>query len=195
MGAAGVRGTLATAPGGIGLGLRSDVFWMRTSSDPIEEVGIASSEQKANRLRLVLDASRPFEVGDGTTLTPSLEVGVRHDGGDAETGRGVEVGAGLRYAGTGFRIEGTVRGLALHDESAYEEWGASGSVRIEPGGTGRGLSLTLAPAWGNPSSAAPPPLVGPATRRTSRRPATSRPGGDSTPRSATVSGARQAPAW
>ena len=81
-------------------------------------------------------------------------MGVRHDGGDAETGRGVEVGAGLRYAGTGFRIEGTVRGLALHDESAYEEWGASGSVRIEPGGTGRGLSLTLAPAWGNPSSAA-----------------------------------------
>ena len=154
MGAAGVRGTLATAPGGIGLGLRSDVFWMRTSSDPIEEVGIASSEQKANRLRLVLDASRPFEVGDGTTLTPSLEVGIRHDGGDAETGRGVEVGAGLRYAGTGFRIEGTVRGLALHDESAYEEWGASGSVRIEPGGAGRGLSLTLAPVWGNPSSAA-----------------------------------------
>ena len=153
MGAAGVRGTLATAPEGIGLGLRSDVFWMRTSSDPIEEMGVASSELNAHRLRLVLDASRPFALGEGTTLTPSLEVGVRHDGGDAETGRGVEVGAGLRYAGVGFRIEGTVRGLALHDESAYEEWGASGSVRIEPEGAGRGLSLTLAPAWGNPSSA------------------------------------------
>ena len=153
MGAAGVRGTLATAPEGIGLALRSDVFWMRTSSDPIEEMGVASSELKAHRLRLVLDASRPFALGEGTTLTPSLEVGVRHDGGDAETGRGVEVGAGLRYAGVGFRIEGTVRGLALHDESAYEEWGASGSVRIEPEGAGRGLSLTLAPAWGNPSSA------------------------------------------
>ena len=153
MGAAGVGGALATAPAGIELGLRSDVFWMRTSSDPIEEMGVASSELEANRLRLVLDASRPFTVGDGTTLTPSLEVGVRQDGGDAETGRGVEVGAGLRYAGTGFRIEGTVRGLALHDESAYEEWGASGSVHIEPGGAGRGLSFTLAPAWGNPSSA------------------------------------------
>ena len=153
MGAAGVGGTLATAPEGIELGLRSDVFWMRTSSDPIEEIGVASSELEANRLRLVLDASRPYTVGEGTTLTPSLEVGVRQDGGDAETGSGVEVGAGLRYAGTGFRIEGTVRGLAVHDESAYEEWGASGSVHIEPGGSGRGLSLTLAPAWGNPSSA------------------------------------------
>ena len=153
MGAAGVGGTLATAPEGIELGLRSDVFWMRTSSDPIEEIGVASSELEANRLRLVLDASRPYTVGEGTTLTPSLEVGVRQDGGDAETGRGVEVGAGLRYAGTGFRIEGTVRGLAVHDESVYEEWGASGSVHIEPGGAGRGLSLTLAPAWGNPSSA------------------------------------------
>ena len=153
MGAAGVGGTLATAPEGIELGLRSDVFWMRTSSDPIEEIGVASSELQANRLRLVLDASRPYTVGEGTTLTPSLEVGVRQDGGDAETGRGVQVGAGLRYAGPGFRIEGSVRGLAVHDESAYEEWGASGSVHIEPGGSGRGLSLTLAPAWGNPSSA------------------------------------------
>ena len=30
------------------------------------------------------------------TFTPSAEVGLRHDGGDAETGSGVEVGAGLR---------------------------------------------------------------------------------------------------
>ena len=34
----------------------------------------------------------------------------------------------------------------------YEEWGASASVRIDPGADGRGLSLMLAPAWGNTAS-------------------------------------------
>ena len=35
----------------------------------------------------------------------------------------------------------------------YEEWGASGSIRINPGDSGRGLSLTVAPVWGAASSA------------------------------------------
>ena len=36
--------------------------------------------------------------------------------------------------------------------NAYREWGASGSVRIDPGASGRGLSLTLSPTWGAASS-------------------------------------------
>ena len=31
-------------------------------------------------------------------------------------------------------------------------WGAGGSVRLDPGASGRGLSLTIAPVWGTPSS-------------------------------------------
>ena len=34
----------------------------------------------------------------------------------------------------------------------YEEWGASESVQIDPGESGRGLSLTLTPTWGNAGS-------------------------------------------
>ena len=41
-----------------------------------------------------------------------------------------------------------MRALVAHQESSYEEWGASGSVRIDPGASGRGLSLTVAPALG-----------------------------------------------
>ena len=33
-----------------------------------------------------------------------------------------------------------------------EEWGAGGSIRIEPGDSGRGLSFALGPAWGAASS-------------------------------------------
>ena len=49
------------------------------------------------RLRLGLQAQRPFSFGDPdsaarATLTPCLELGLRDDGGDAETGLGLDLG-------------------------------------------------------------------------------------------------------
>ena len=153
MGAVGGRGTLVPAPevGGLALALKTDAFWVRMESEATE--GMARAKADATRLRLTLDASRAFALGEGT-LSPSLEVGLRHDGGDAETGAGVELGAGLGYthSGSGVTMETRARWLAAHESSGYEEWGASGSVRVEPGGRGRGLSLTLAPTVGAASS-------------------------------------------
>ena len=63
-------------------------------------------EADASRLRLILEGSRAFEGDEGRTLTPSVELGLRHDGGDAETGTGLEAGAGIRYAGAGLTVEG-----------------------------------------------------------------------------------------
>ena len=87
-------------------------------------------------------------------LTPTVELGVRHDWGDAETGFGVEVGGRIRYTDPtlGLTIEGTVRGLLAHEDAAYEEWGASGNIRLAPGPGGQGLALTLAPTWGAAAS-------------------------------------------
>ena len=105
-------------------------------------------------MRLALEGSRAFEIGDGAVLTPGLEVGLRHDGGDAETGTGVEVGGRVSYTdtGSGLSMEARVRGLIAHEDSDYKEWGASGSVRLDPGERGRGLSFSLAPAYGAASS-------------------------------------------
>ena len=47
-----------------------------------------------------------------------------------------------------------MRTLVAHDDSAYEEWGASTAIRIDPGSKGRGMSLTIAPTWGNAASEA-----------------------------------------
>ena len=41
-----------------------------------------------------------------------------------------------------------LRAIRVLVDESYEEWGASASERIDPGASGRGLSLTLAPAWG-----------------------------------------------
>ena len=150
MGAFGGRGILLAAPesGGFQLATRTDAMLTRTTSDKVAEM--ESAEADAHRLRLVLEGSRGFTWTDGRQLTPTLEVGVRHDWGDAETGFGLEVGGRMQYAhpALGLTIEAAVRGLLAHEDSDYEEWGASGTVRLAPGVSGRGLSLTLAPTWG-----------------------------------------------
>ena len=98
----------------------------------------------------VTEGSQSIAMGSEATFTPTVELGLRHDAGDAETGTGVEAGVGLLYSNPaqGLTVEGRVRGLLTHADSGYEEWGASGSVRLDPGISGRGVSLTLAPVWG-----------------------------------------------
>ncbi len=155
MGALGGRGVLLSA-GGFELAARTDALLTRMRSEAVETAAgrLAESEADTSRLRLVLEGSRGFGLGSGGVLTPSLEVGVRYDGGDAETGAGVEVGAGVRYTdpALGLSMEAKVHGLMAHETGGYEEWGASGSLRLGPDESGRGLSLWLRPSWGAASS-------------------------------------------
>ena len=158
MGAVGTRGRLLLAGegGGLDLALRSDAMWVRMKSDAVSggEGNLAAAQALVSRLRLIVEGSRTFAMADERTITPRGEVGVRHDLGDAETGTGVEVGAGVKFAGGGFSIEGAVRALVAHEDAHYREWGASGAIRVDPGTAGRGLSLSIAPTWGNAASAA-----------------------------------------
>ena len=154
MGAFGGRGILLPAgeTGGFELATRTDAMLTRTSSDAV--AGMASADAEAHRLRLVLEGSRGFAWAEGRRLTPTMEVGLRHDWGDAETGFGLELGGRVRYAdpALGLTIDAAVRGLLAHEDDDYQEWGASGSLRLAPGAGGQGLALTLAPTWGAASS-------------------------------------------
>ena len=153
--AAGVRGDLLTPAeaGGFALALKADAFWVRTESDRVtaSEFGnLMGARGDSSRVRAVLDGSRTFSLAGGATLAPSLELGVRHDGGDAETGTGLEFGAGLGYAdpSRGLDMALRVHGLAVHAEDGYDEWGVSGQLRLVPGAAGRGLSASLTPSFG-----------------------------------------------
>ena len=45
-------------------------------------------------------------------------------------------------------VEVKGRMLLAHEDTEYEEWGFSGSIRYQPRSDGRGLSMNLGSAWG-----------------------------------------------
>ena len=141
------------AGGGFALALKGDAFFVRTESARVSAPGVgnlAASTGDASRVRAVLEGSRSFGLAGGGSLEPSLSLGLRHDGGDAETGTGVEAGMGLAWSDPARGLTSDLRlyGLAAHEAGGYGEWGASGSLRLVPGASGRGLSLSMTPSWG-----------------------------------------------
>ena len=71
---------------------------------------------------------------------------MRHDGGDAETGFGLDLGGGLALSAPALGLEAEVRGRGLlsHEAGGFRERGFSGALgwRQHPD-SGRGATLTL----------------------------------------------------
>ena len=154
--AAGASGPLMSSDELIGggttnLNLKGEVAF--TSADIDGSDTLASMSLSASRQRLMFEGEHVQKLDTGATFTPSLELGVRNDGGDGETGTSIEAGGALRYAdeASGLTVEGRVRTLLSHSGD-YEETGVSGLVRIAPGGSGQGLALVVQPAWGQTGS-------------------------------------------
>ena len=148
MAAFGGRASLSVVSGDAGrfeLALRSDALLTRTASEAVQ--GLVGAQGATRRLRLMLEGSGSMPVWGGM-LSPTLEAGLRYDGGDAETGAGVEVSGGLGFAANRLTIEVNARVLVAHEDTDYEEWGFSGSLAYTPGEDGRGLSMRLGSAWG-----------------------------------------------
>ena len=145
MAAAGLSGTvLDGGADGPTLAVKADGTIVRTSSERAR--GLAPSEAEVTRLRLGLEGSRPVPLAGGGMLTPSVELGLRQDGGDAETGFGADIGAGLAWEdpGLGLKAEVRGRGLLTHEDEDFRERGLSGSLAWDPTpGSGLGPSLTL----------------------------------------------------
>ncbi len=107
----------------------------------------------AVRLRAALEGSQSRTLSAGGLFESSLEVGVRYDGGDGETGSGAEIGGRLSYRNPVTRATVEVRARALLGHSGgYEEWGIQGKLAVQPGADGQGLSLSLVPSYGESGS-------------------------------------------
>ena len=117
---------------------------------------VVATTADVTRSRLLLEAAYRNAPLAGGVLTPALEVGVRYDGGDAERGAGLVVGGSLDYAlpAWGLTLTATGKGLLLHQSGdGFREWGAGGSLRLDPGAPDRGLALSVAPSWGTATMA------------------------------------------
>ncbi len=159
MGAAGLRGEVLTPPaeGGLALAVKGDAHFTRTESEAAKDSNdgrLAAATADVWLLRLGVEGSRRFAPGGdaaGMVLTPSFELGARLDGGDAETGLGVDLGGGLAFAAPkqGVALDLKARGLVAHEASGFREWGASASLTWDPRPTtDRGFALRLRQGWG-----------------------------------------------
>ncbi|MCY4638627.1 MAG: hypothetical protein OXG04_29690, partial [Acidobacteria bacterium] len=91
MSAVGTRGELigSGATGEFALAFKADALWAGVASELVDGAAgrLNASEAGVTRVRTALEGSRGFTLGGGRlSLTPSVEVGLRRDGGDAETG-------------------------------------------------------------------------------------------------------------
>ena len=145
LGMAGLRVALGR-PGGLEVALRGDGGAVRLGTEEglrvIDDLGV-----RAQRVRFGVEASWPVSTGAGE-MTPFIDLGGRWDGGDGDTGGGVEVAGGIRYRGPvgGFEVKG--RTLAQHGAEGYTESGATATLLIAPQSGGRGLRLSLTPRRG-----------------------------------------------
>ena len=178
MAAVGLRGlALDGGDDGVSLAVKTDAMTVHTASDAVSGAGgnLAAAEAKVTRLRLGLEGSRPLPLADGSTLTPSAEIGLRHDDGDAETGFGAEIGAGIAWEdaerGLGADLRG--RGLLAHEAKGFRERGISGSFAWDPAAGDRGPRLSLTQTLGVLAQGATDGLL---TRRTPAGLATGEPG-------------------
>ena len=162
MAAAGLKGTLKDGGGdGLMLALEADGLAVRATSDAVP--GLVGAHALVTRLRLGVEGSWQGLSFGGGTLTPSLEVGIRHDGGDAERGFGADIGAGLAWSDPvrGIEAELKGRGLLTHEDSDFREHGFAGSLGWDPTpGSDRGPSLTLTQSVGGQASGGMDALLG-----------------------------------
>ena len=154
MAAGGLRGELTDSMvAGFGLAFKADALWVGTATDGVEGPGgnLAATSAVVTRYRTALEASRGYRFERGLSLQPSLEVGLRRDGGDAETGAGVDIGGGLIVSDalTGLSADFRVRMLLAHQDEEFRERGMSVSFGYNPTpSTPLGFLAKLTPSWG-----------------------------------------------
>ena len=162
LGAVGMDGLLLDGGReGVTLTTTADALFLKTSSEAV--VGLAFSEGNISRLRLGLEATRPFPLSNGAALSPSLEVGLRQDSGDAETGFGMDLGAGLSWNDPERGITATVKGRTLlsHGAEHFQDQGLALSFSWQPSPSNRGPSFSLSHAVGLPAEGGLAALLNP----------------------------------
>ena len=141
MGAAGLRQELAERDG-LALSVVGGAGALSLSSSG-GGPRVAGLEASVHRVRLALEASRTWGG-----VQPFVQVGGRYDGGDGETGAGVELMGGVRARGARLDLEARGRWLTAHSAAEYDEHGLLFRLEWKSSPDGTGLRGSLSPRWG-----------------------------------------------
>lgn len=109
---------------------------------------VAGLKSSIKRSRIGVETAATFNTRLGS-LSPAIDVGVRHDGGAHSIGSGIEVAFGLNWNLRDFVFETTTRGIK---SGATLQSSTSMTFGMRPNSHGTGLTLRLEPRWGSLAS-------------------------------------------
>ena len=141
MGAAGLRQAMAER-GGVALSVVGGAGSLSLSAAG-GGLTVAGLSAGVHRARVALEAARASGA-----VSPFVQAGVRYDGGDGQTGAGLELVAGVRASTARLDVEARGRWLSAHSAAEYEEWGVLARLAFRSRPDGTGLRAALAPRWG-----------------------------------------------
>ena len=132
--------------------LKGEAWGLQTRVDGDERRPMGS-KSRAHGVRVAIERLQSSALESGASLTLSGEAGLRWDGGDGDTGTGIEMGGTAEYRNpaTRMKLVGTGRALLDH-ESERKEWGAGVTAGYRLDSRETGLTYSSSLSHGQPES-------------------------------------------
>ena len=146
-GAGGASYQLLTRGSG-GVRLKAEGWYGEVTVDGSAQIEEVTLEMQ--RGKVALELTQGFSTQAGSDMALVLEGGMRYDDGDGINGASAEVGGGLRYTNSNLGLTAEGRGrFVISARDGYEEWGVGGTLMFDPATRGQGLSIRVAPSYGD----------------------------------------------
>ena len=135
---------------GFDFDIKGDLSTAELSTDAVGMMPEVKS--KAHRARVAVEAEVNKASDSGAHVMRSVALGLRYDGGDGDTGSGLELDGGLDWSGRSLSVSGAANVLLFHTGD-LKEWGVGGLIRYAPShAKGRNLTFRAQPSYGRGES-------------------------------------------
>ena len=126
--------------------IKGDLSTAELTTDAVGSLPEVKS--KAHRARVAVEAEVNKASDSGGHVMRSVALGLRYDGGDGDTGSGLELDGELGWSGRSVSVSGAANVLLFHTGD-LKEWGLGGLIRYEPShAKGRNLTFRAQPSYG-----------------------------------------------
>lgn len=132
---------------GFELALRGDLAGSRltTTNGDLASAGLNAA---VHRIRTGMETSYTFDWIGSSTITPFGQLSLRNDGGDGDTGSGLEFTGGVKLNQGVYSLELMGRTFETRGQQPYSERGIGMVATVNPSLDGTGFSATISPQWG-----------------------------------------------